>query len=297
MRPRRPWHPYAMLAPTVGILGLFFVVPLFMAAYRSFFRWDLLTPPQPVGLANYRALAHQGLLDTAGRTLGFGAIVVVLAVTLGLALAVLLHRPGKLYAFVRGAIFSAYVVSWVAVALLWMWLLDGQAGLVTAIAHRLGLPALNWLGDPRSALVTIALVTVWKIAGYAMVLFLAGLQAIPPSLYEAAAIDGAGPVRRFIHVTWPALKPTTLFVATTSLILSFQAFDVVRVMTQGGPVKSTTLFVYAIYEEVFLNLKVGRASALTVVFFVVLAGLTGLNLWAFSLSRSRSRPTRGGPAR
>ena len=290
MKPRRPWHPYAMLAPSVGLLGLFFVVPLLMAAYRSFFRWDLLTPPRPVGLANYEALARQGtLLDTLGRTVSFAAIVVTLSVTLGLGLAVLLHRPGRLYAFVRGAIFSAYVVSWVAVALLWMWLLDGQAGLVSALCHRLGIPTLNWLGDPRSALVTIALVTVWKIAGYSMVLFLAGLETIPPSLYEAAALDGAGPLRRFVHVTWPALKPTTLFVATTSLILSFQAFDIVRVMTQGGPVKSTTLFVYAIYEEVFLNLRVGRASALTVVFFGVLAGLTGLNLWAFSLARSKSR--------
>ncbi len=288
MRPRRPADPYLMLAPTMLVLGLFFVVPLCVAAYRSFFRWDLLTDPRPVGFANYASLVRQGtLVDTALRTLAFGAIVVVLSVSLGLALAVLLDRPGKLYAFVRGAVFSAYVVSWVAVALLWMWILDGNVGLLNETLRRVGLPTASWLGDPRTALVTLALVTVWKITGYAMVIFLAGLQSIPRSLYEAAALDGAGPIRRFVHVTWPTLAPTTLFVATTSLILSFQAFDIVRVMTQGGPVKSTTLFVYAIYEEVFLNLRVGRASALTVVFFLLLAGLTGMNLWAFSLGKRR----------
>ncbi len=279
-----------MLAPTVLVLGLFFVVPLFVAAYRSFFRWDLLTEPSPVGFANYVMVARQGTLgDTALRTLAFGAIVVVFSVSLGLVLAVLLNRPGRLYAFVRAAVFSAYVVSWVAVALLWMWLLDDNSGAVNHVLRVVGIPTMNWLGDPRTALVTLALVTVWKITGYAMVIFLAGLQSIPSSLYEAAALDGAGPIRRFIHVTWPALAPTTLFVATTSLILSFQAFDIVRVMTQGGPVKSTTLFVYAIYEEVFLNLRVGRASALTVVFFALLAVLTALNLWAFSLTKRRRK--------
>ena len=292
MKPRRPLDPYWMLAPTVLVLGLFFVVPLFVTAYRSFFRWDLLTAPRPVGFANYSAIARHGTLgDTALRTLAFGAIVVVLSVSLGLALAVLLNRPGRLYAFVRAAVFSAYVVSWVAVALLWMWLLDGSSGAVNGVLRAVGIPTMNWLGDPRSALTTLALVTVWKITGYAMVIFLAGLQSVPPSLYEAAALDGAGPFRRFLHITWPALAPTTLFVATTSLILSFQAFDIVRVMTQGGPVKSTTLFVYAIYEEVFLNLRVGRASALTVVFFGLLAVLTGLNLWAFSVSRRRRQAT------
>jgi ABC-type sugar transport system permease subunit len=131
------------------------------------------------------------------------------------------------------------------------------------------------------ALYTLALVTIWKIAGYAMVLFTAGLQDVPPSLIEAAALDGAGALDRFLNVTWPLLRPTTAFVGTTSLILSFQVFDVVRVMTQGGPVKSTTVFVYAIYEQVFMNLRVCRASAEVVVFFVLLLGLTLLQLRAW----------------
>jgi sn-glycerol 3-phosphate transport system permease protein len=278
VKPRRAVHPYLLLAPTAILLGLFFLYPLALAVKQSFYAWDLLTAPRYVGLRNYASLVESGELASAvARTLGYSAVVVALSVTLGLSLAVALDRPGSVYAFVRGAVFSAYVVSWVAVALLWMCILDAD-GPLTAALHALGLPTWSWLGDPRVALYTLALVSVWKITGYAMVIFLAGLQDIPPALHEAAALDGAGPLQRFVHVTWPLLRPSAAFVGTTSLILSFQAFDVVRVMTQGGPVKATTIFVYAIYEDVFINLRVGRASALIVVFFVLLMGLTGLQL-------------------
>jgi len=288
MKPRRASHPYWMLAPTVLVLLTFFVYPLVSAAYESTNEWDLLTERRSVGLDHYRVLVESGeLWGTIVRTLTFGIVVVSFSVALGLGLALALNRRGPVYGFVRGAVFSAYVVSWVAVALLWMWILDGDHGLLSGMLRSVGIPTMDWLGDPRSALYTIAAVTVWKITGYAMVIFLAGLQDIPRSLLEAAALDGAGPVRRFVHVIWPMLRPTTAFVATTSLILSFQAFDVVRVMTQGGPVNSTTLFVYAIYEQVFMNLRVGRASAITVVFFVLLMALTLLQLWAFRAGARR----------
>jgi sn-glycerol 3-phosphate transport system permease protein len=279
-----------MLAPTALILGLFFLYPLFVAAKNSLFAWDLLTPPVYSGLQNYRALWSSGeLVGTLGRTLLYSVIVVVLSSAFGLALAVALNRPGRIYAFARGAIFSAYVVSWVAVALLWMWILDSDGGLLSVLLRRLHIPAVSFLGDPRAALFSLALVSIWKITGYAMVIFLAGLQDIPASLLEAAALDGAGPFRRFVHVTFPMLRPSAAFVGTTSLILSFQAFDVVRVMTQGGPVKSTTIFVYAIYEHVFVNLRVGRASAMTIVFFLFLLVLTALQLWAWRLASGRTR--------
>ena len=142
------------------------------------------------------------------------------------------------------------------------------------------------MSDPAAALPTLAAVTVWKITGYAMVVFLAGLRAVPPSLHEAAALDGADALARFRYVTWPLLRPTAAFVATTSLIVSFQAFDVVRIMTQGGPARATTLFVYAIYEQIFMNLSVGRASALSVVYFVVLCVLAALQLGAWRSQRT-----------
>ncbi|WP_437484974.1 sugar ABC transporter permease [Sorangium sp. So ce1014] len=287
MKPRHPFSPYLLLLPTAAFLAVFFLVPLLLAARNSFYAWDLLTPPRYVGLRNYEVLAGSGeLMGTLLRTLGYSAVVVTLSGSLGLALAVALDRPGPVYAFVRGAVFSAYVVSWVAVALLWMWILDAD-GVFSAALRGLGLPTMSWLGDPRSALLALAAVSVWKITGYAMVIFLAGLQDIPRALHEAAALDGAGPWRRFRHVTWPLLRPSAAFVATTSLILSFQAFDVIRVMTQGGPVRSTTLFVYAIYEHVFVNLRVGRASAMIVIFFGFLLLLTVLQLWALRAGAPR----------
>jgi sn-glycerol 3-phosphate transport system permease protein len=268
-----------MMAPTALLLAVFFFYPLVFAAVQSFYAWDLLTPPRYVGLDNYRELFASGEIERAFvTTLVFSAVVVLGSMSLGLALALALARPGRFPAFVRAAIFSAYVVSWVSVALLWLWVLDADAGVLTAVLRSLGLPTADWLGDPDVALYTLSGVTIWKIAGYAMVLFVAGLQDIPPALNEAAALDGAGRVARFAHVTWPLLRPTAAFVGTTSLILSFQVFDVVRVMTQGGPVHSTTVFVYAIYEQVFMNLRVGRASAEVVIFFVLLLALTLLQL-------------------
>jgi ABC-type sugar transport system permease subunit len=294
MKPRASHHVWLMLGPTLLVLAVFFVYPLFVALRQSFWSWDLLTPPVDVGLHNYAVLIENGeLLGIAGRTLLYGVVVVAGAMGLGLALAVALNKDSALYGFFRGAVFSAYVVSWVAVALLWMWILDADGGVLTRILRALHLPTRSWLGDPDVALLTIAFVSIWKITGYAMVVLLAGLQDIPADLLEAAALDGAGPIRRFVHVTWPLLRPSATFVATTSLILSFQAFDVVRVMTQGGPVKSTTLFVYAIYENVFVNLRVGRASALVVVFFLLLLGLTGIQLGACRAAARRVRTARG----
>jgi ABC-type sugar transport system permease subunit len=279
VRPRAAWHPWAMLAPTLGLLVVFFLLPIGVAVYESLFSWDLLTPPRFVGVANYRALAAHGvLLNVVVRTLVFSAIVVAGTMTLGLALALLLDRPGRVFAFVRASVFSAYVVSWVAVALLWMWLLDGNAGILGRALRALGMTASSPLGDLHWALPTLAVVGVWKLTGYAMVIFLGGLQGVPRSLHEAAALDGAGPVARLRYVTMPSLAPTLAFVATTSLVTSFQAFDVVRIMTQGGPARATELFVYAIYEQIFLDLSVGRASALTVVFFALLFVIAALQL-------------------
>jgi sn-glycerol 3-phosphate transport system permease protein len=268
-----------MLGPTLGLLVVFFVLPIGVAAYESFFSWDMLTPPRYVGGANYEALAAHGeLLHIAVRTLGYSLLVVAGTMVLGLGLAILLDRPGRFYAFVRASVFSAYVVSWVAVALLWMGMLDGNSGILGRAARVLGAGSLSLLGDPSWALPTLAVVGIWKLTGYALIVFLAGLQGVPQSLLEAAALDGAGPWSRFRHVTMPLLGPTAAFVATTSLVTSFQAFDVVRIMTQGGPARATELFVYAIYEQIFLNLSVGKASALTVVFFVVLLAVAGLQL-------------------
>ena len=283
MRPNRRADPYWMLLPTLGLLFVFFVFPLLMLIKHSLYRWDLLTPPSYVGLANYRSLFASGeLVHTFVTTLSMSAVVVLGSMAAGLGLAVLLDRPGRFAAFVRSAVFSAYVVSWVSVGLLFLWLLDADSGIFAGVfRYFAGDRAPHFLGDPKLAPWAVSGVTVWKITGYALVLFLSGLQDVPESVLEAAELDGASPVQRFRRVTWPLLKPTALFVATTSLIASFQLFDVVRVMTQGGPVRSTTVFVYSIYEQLFLDLRVGRASAEALIFFVVLLALTGAQWWLF----------------
>ncbi len=282
MKPRARIHPWLMLGPSLAAWTIFVFLPLGLAAYESLFAWDMLTDPVYVGGANYAAIAEGGeLWRILGRTLGFSVLVVSGSMALGLGLALLLDRPGRFFAFVRGSIFSAYVVSWVAVALLWVLLLDPDRGVAASLLRIMHLPRIGFLTDPHAALVTLAGVTVWKITGYAMVVFLAGLRAVPQSLHEAAALDGASAMSRFRYVTWPLLKPTAAFVATTSLIVSFQAFDVVRIMTGGGPARATTLFVYAIYEQVFMNLSVGRASAVAVVYFLVLCMLAALQLRAW----------------
>jgi ABC-type sugar transport system permease subunit len=287
VKPSRGFHPYLMLSPTLGLLFAFFLFPLGLLAKHSLFDWDLLSEPRFVGLDNYRALARSGeLWASLWTTCSISVAVVCGSLVAGLALAIALDRPGRWVAFVRGAVFSAYVVSWVSVALLFLWLLDADAGLFARVFRALGVTSPRWLGDPALAPWAIAGVTVWKITGYALVLFLAGLQDTPRSVLEAAELDGASPLERFRNVTWPLLRPTTLFVATTSLIASFQMFDVVRVMTQGGPLRSTAVLVYAIYEQLFLDLRVGRASAEAVVFFAVLLGLTGLQFWLFRRSEA-----------
>lgn len=282
MKPRAPTHPWLMLGPSLAVWGLFIFLPLGVALYQSFFAWDMLTPPAYVGTSNYEALAEGGeLARILGRTLFFSVLVVLGSMSLGLGLALLLDRPGGFFGFVRGAIFSAYVVSWVAVALLWVLLLDPDRGVAGALLRFLHLPRIGFLADPSWAIPSLAGVTVWKITGYAMIVFLAGLRAVPRSLHEAAALDGANALQRFRYVTWPLLRPTAAFVATTSLIVSFQAFDVVRIMTGGGPARATTLFVYAVYEQVFMNLSVGKASALAIVYFGVLCILATLQLRAW----------------
>ena len=238
-------------------------------------------PARWVGAANYRALASAEFWDVVTNTVKYSVGVVVLSQVLGLALAVLLNERTRVSALLQASIFSSYVVSWVAVSLLWIWLLDPQYGLVAWLFRLVGLPAVNWLGDHRLALGSLVLVTVWKSVGYPMVIYLAGLQAIPGDLYEAAALDGAGGWQRFRHIPWPLLTPTTLFLLITLTITSFQGFDIVKIMTQGGPVASTVIYVYYIYEQAFQYFKLGKASAAVVLFFVVIVALTFAQWLAF----------------
>jgi sn-glycerol 3-phosphate transport system permease protein len=271
---------YALVGPSLLLFGLVYVYPVAYSAWVSVYEWDLATPARYVGLANYRELWSAEFWEVITNTAKYSVGVVVLSQALGLALAILLNNRTRLGALFQAAIFSSYVVSWVAVSLLWIWLLDPQYGLVAYLLSLVRLPTVNWLGDHRIAIWALVLVTVWKTVGYPMVIYLAGLQAIPGDLHEAAALDGADGWRRFRHITWPLLTPTTLFLLVTLTIASFQGFDIVRIMTQGGPVTATMIYVYYIYEQAFQYFKLGKASAAVVVFFSLIVALTLLQ-WLF----------------
>ena len=280
-RRRETWLGYALVGPSVFLFGLVYLYPVAYSAWVSVYTWDLVTEARYVGLENYRDLWSAEFREVVANTALYSVGVVVLSQGLGLVLAVLLNNRTWLGAIFQASIFSSYVVSWVAVSLLWIWLLDPQYGLVAYLLSLVKLPSVNWLGDHRIALGSLVLVTVWKTIGYPMVIYLAGLQAIPGDLYEAASLDGAGAWQRFRHVTWPLLTPTTLFLLITLTIASFQGFDIVKIMTQGGPVTSTVIYVYYIYEQAFQYFKLGKASAAVVVFFAVIVALTYLQWLVF----------------
>ena len=267
------------MAPSLALFALVYLYPVAYSAWVSFTEWDLVQPARYVGLANYRALCSSEFFEVLRNTAAYSVGVVLLSQGLGLVLAALLNDRSRVAALFQASIFSSYVVSWVAVSLLWIWLLDPQYGLIAAVLSSVGLRAVDWLGDHRLALLSLVLVTVWKSVGYPMVIYLAALQAIPGDLHEAAALGGAGGWQRFRHVTWPLLTPTTLFLSITLTIASFQGFDVVKIMTQGGPVASTMIYVYYIYEQAFQYFKLGKASAAVVVLFTLILALTALQWW------------------
>ena len=198
---RDAWLGYALVGPSLALFGLVYLYPVAYSAYVSVFEWDLMTPKRYVGLANYRELWSPEFGEVLVNTACYSGGVVVLALGLGLALALLLNDRSRLSAGLQACIFSSYIVSWVAVSLLWVWMLDPQYGLVTYGLRLVGLRPVNWLGSPSVALWTLVLVTVWKTIGYPLVIYLAGLQAIPGDFYEAAALDGATGWKRFRFIT------------------------------------------------------------------------------------------------
>jgi len=282
---------YGLVLPSMAVFAVFYLYPVAHTLYLSFFNWNLTGDPKPVGLGNYEALLSDEVFgEVLVNTLTYSLATVAVTMVGGLGLALLLNRPGRVYGVLQACIFTSYIVSWVGVSLLWIWMLDAQFGPVNGVLSAFGVSPVDWLGDPDLALWSLVGVTSWKTVGYDMVLFLAGLQSIPVDTLEAAEMDGASRWQRFWSITFPQLMPTTLFVLITSVIMTFQGFDVVRVMTQGGPVRATTIYVYFIYEQAFGYFKVGYAAAAVVLFFVVLLGVTLVQFRLFDRQRREEAP-------
>jgi sn-glycerol 3-phosphate transport system permease protein len=266
----------AFVAPNFVLLAVFTFWPVFYSLYLSFLKWNMVARTKPfVGLANYQAMAADPVFWLVLRnTFLLAAGTVFIKLALALALAVALNRKLAGRALYRAVIFSPTFTTSVAVAMVWSWILDPNYGLLRLFLNAVGLASPNWLGDVHWALSAVMIVTIWSGLGYDMVIFLAGLQGIPAELYDAARVDGAGPLDVFARITFPLLSPTTFFLLVISVIGALRAFDVVAVMTDGGPLNSSNVYVLYLYQNAFKWFRAGYASALALVLFVLILLIT-----------------------
>jgi multiple sugar transport system permease protein len=274
------------LAPALVLIVIFFFLPVAASFLLSITDFDIyavgdLSNARFVGLRNYAELFRNPLFWTAVRNTFYFALVGG-PITVAVALAAALLVNAKVVRFksvFRTIYFVPFVTTLVAVAIVWRYLYNPQYGLLNYALGFVGVDPVNWLGDPRWAMPAIILLAVWKNFGYHMLIFIAGLQAIPDELYEAAELDGAGAIRRFWHVSLPMLAPTFFFVGVVTMIGYFQLFAEPYVMTLGGPLRSTTSLVLLMYEEGFRWWRMGVAAAIAFVLFVLILGWTVLQLW------------------
>jgi len=274
-RRRETLTAWSFLGLPVLHLVVFALVPVGFTIYLAFHQWDLVAAEKPfVGLANFRELARDRLFWTTLRNTALYVLYVPVTMAAALGLAVLLNRRRGGERLLRAVVFLPFVTSTVAIGIIWQWMFNADFGLVNYALGFLGVPPLDWLGSPRTALLSIVVVTIWTQVGYQMVVFLAGLQGVPQSYYDAALVDGASPWQRFRHVTLPLLRPVILFVLVTGIISGFQVFTLVYLMTEGGPLHSTDVLVYRIYQTAWEFLRFGYASAMAVVLFGVLLVVT-----------------------
>jgi multiple sugar transport system permease protein len=268
---------WLFLAPALVLIGFFFFLPAAAALLLSLTDFDIyaladIDNARVVGSSNYgRLLDHPlfwtSLKNTFYFALGCGPLTVLVA----LIAALLVNAPlTRFRTFFRTAYFVPFVTTLVAVAIVWRYLYHAEYGLLNYTLGVMGIAPVNWLGDPRWAMPAIILMAVWKNFGYYMLIFIAGLQAIPRELYEAAELDGASAWRRFIHVTVPQLGPSLVFVGVVVMIGYFQLFAEPYVMTQGGPLRSTTSLVLLMYEEGFRWWRMGFAAAIAFVLFIII---------------------------
>lgn len=267
---------YICLIPSFLHLAVFILFPIGFSLYLSFHEWDMMSKAKPfVGLGNYIEVLSSrtfqvSMLNTVYYSLGHIPLLIVTA----LALALLLNRdiPGK--AIYRVAFYIPVITPIVAASIIWMWLYEPNFGIVNFLLRIFGIVGPPWLKDPTWAMPAVIIMRVWKNAGFYMVIYLAALQGIPTSYYEAARIDGASWWAQIRYITVPLLLPTTFFILVISLIRSFQVFTQIFIMTQGGPLESTTVVVYYLFVEAFTNFRMGLASAVAYVIFIVILTLT-----------------------
>jgi multiple sugar transport system permease protein len=270
---QRAMFAYLMLAPDAIGLLVFLVLPILLAVYTSFHNWNALNPKMTfIGIQNYINLMRDNVFwDSLVKTLKYTAMFVPMIFCLSLLLALFVNSlPKRTEGFFRTAYFVPFAISTVVASLMWLFMFDPQRGVVNDVFKFLGLPPQSFLGDPRQALFCIAFISVWILVGYYSIIFLAALKDVPASYYESARLDGANAFVLFRDITFPLLREVNTFVLLVTSIAAFQVFDLIKIMTNGGPANATNVTVFYIYTNAFQYSQLGYSSAMAVVLFALI---------------------------
>lgn len=262
---------WLFILPALVGTAVFIIIPVICSFGLSFAKWDLLNPIQFVGLSNYKEIfTEPHFFKILINTIVFAVATSVFGVIIPLILACILNSKIRGAEFFKTAYFLPFITPMIVIGIIWEWIFDPNIGLLANVLHL----HINWLYDTHFAMPALIIVSVWKLIGYNMIIFLSSLSGISNSMFEAAKIDGANAFQTFKNVTIPLLSPTIFFVVIITAISSFQVFDLIYLMTQGGPLDSTNVLVYAIYKNAFEFFNVGKASAIAYVLFVIILVLT-----------------------
>jgi multiple sugar transport system permease protein len=280
---------WLMISLSAASILVFTAAPILFTFVLSLFSWDIISPPQFVGLQNFTRLAgDQSVIHSFGVTALLAALIVVLQIVIGLAMALLVQQRKSIWArsIFRTAFFLPLLVSAASISIVFSYLFDDHFGVINYYLQLLHLPAVPWLSSTGGATATIVIVAVWQQLGFVFILFVAALGSLPKDVLEAVSLDGSGPIRTFFSIKLPLISPTIFFAAVIGLINAMQIFDQPYVMTKGGPGDATTTTVILIYRTAFQNIQFGYGSAISVVLFVLLLVLTGLQFlvsrkWVF----------------
>ena len=280
---------WLMISLSAAAILVFTALPIVFTFVLSFFSWDIISPPQFIGLQNFTRLAGDtAVVHSFGVTAMLAALIVVLQIVVGLAMALLVQQRTSVWArsIFRTAFFLPLLVSAASISIVFSYLFDDHFGVINYYLNLLHLPAVQWLSSSGGATATIVIVAVWQQLGFVFILFVAALGSLPKDVLEAVALDGSGPIRTFFSIKLPLISPTIFFAAVIGLINAMQIFDQPYVMTKGGPGDATTTTVILIYRTAFQNIQFGYGSAISVVLFVLLLVLTGLQFlvsrkWVF----------------
>lgn len=267
---------WAMLAPAAVLMLVFLIVPIILTLSLAFTDARLISPrpAEFIGLANFtRLFGSSAFWHSLLNTMIFAVVIVPVQSACALGLAVLVNAKVRGTNFFRTVYFLPVVTSMVVVSMLWMFMYQ-QNGLINALLAKVGITGPDWLNDPNTALFAIILMSAWQAMGFHMVIWLSGLQTISADLYEAASLDGAGGWQKFVHVTWPGLRQTRTFILITITIAAFSLFTQIQIMTQGGPLDSTSTLVFLAVRTGFAQQQTGYASAMSLVFFVLVLAVS-----------------------